>query len=26
LNEGLRKLKNDPYWDKLIQKYEPGGH
>ncbi len=26
LNKGLRKLKNDPYWDKLVQKYEPGGH
>ncbi|MCF8086068.1 MAG: transporter substrate-binding domain-containing protein [Desulfohalobiaceae bacterium] len=26
LNEGLRKLMDDPYWDKLVQKYEPGGH
>jgi polar amino acid transport system substrate-binding protein len=26
LNKGLKKLMNDPYWDKLIQKYEPGGH
>jgi polar amino acid transport system substrate-binding protein len=26
LNEGLEKLMNDPYWDKLVQKYEPGGH
>ncbi len=26
LNKGLKKLMNDPYWDKLVQKYEPGGH
>lgn len=26
LNEGLRRLMKDPYWDELVQKYEPGGH
>ncbi|MFO7876531.1 MAG: ABC transporter substrate-binding protein [Desulfovermiculus sp.] len=24
LNEGLQSLMNDPYWDELIDKYEPG--
>ncbi|MFP4214163.1 MAG: ABC transporter substrate-binding protein [Desulfohalobiaceae bacterium] len=24
LNEGLERLMDDPYWDELIEKYEPG--
>ncbi len=24
LNQGLRKLMNDPYWDELVNKYQPG--
>jgi polar amino acid transport system substrate-binding protein len=26
LNEGLRRLMKSPYWDELVNKYEPGGH
>lgn len=24
LNKGLRKLMNDPYWDELVNRYQPG--
>lgn len=26
LNKGLKMLMEDPYWDELIKKYNPGGH